>query len=72
MQLLALKVTNALNIFTVFNTKVFLGFLFISIISIYGLLFKILQIDLLRLKKQKNTYWLTIEEPKNNRILKGY
>ena len=36
-------------------------FLFIFVISIYGILFKILRIDLLRLKKQSNSYWLESE-----------
>ena len=34
------------------------------VISIYGILFKLLRIDLLRLKKQKESYWLDIEKIK--------
>ena len=34
--------------------------------------FKILRIDLLRLKKQKDTYWLDIESEKSHRIRKQY
>ena len=41
-------------------------------ISVYGILFKILKIDLLRLKKQKDTYWLDMEELKSTRIFKQY
>jgi hypothetical protein len=35
-------------------------------------LFKLLQIDLLRIKKQKNSYWLDVEETKFSRIRKQY
>ena len=36
-----------------------------------GILFKLLRIDLLRLKNKKDTYWLDIEESEN-RIRKQY
>ena len=45
---------------------------FVFVISLYGILFKILRIDLLRLKKQKDTYWLDIESEKSHRIRKQY
>jgi len=41
-------------------------------ISIYGILFKLLRIDLLRLKKQKETYWLDVENTTPERIVKQY
>lgn len=72
MQILATKVSKALNYFAIFNTKVFLGILFIFVISIYGVCFKLLKIDLLRTKKHSGTYWLKMEELKNNRIFKQY
>jgi hypothetical protein len=46
--------------------------LFGTIISIYGILFKLLRIDLLRLKKQDGTYWLDVEQTKPHRIRKQY
>ena len=60
-QIFAKKISKGLDVFAIFNTKVFLGILFIFVISIYGILFKILRIDLLRLKKQSNSYWLEPE-----------
>ena len=72
MQILAAKLSIALDYFAIFNTKVFLGLLFVTLISTYGVFFKILRIDLLRLKKQKNSYWLTMENLKEPRILKQY
>jgi len=71
-QIFALKLSKLLDIFTIFNTKIFLGILYIFVISTYGILFKILKIDLLRLKKQKDTYWLDMEELKSTRIFKQY
>jgi hypothetical protein len=46
--------------------------LFGTIISIYGITFRFLQIDLLRLKKQDGTYWLDVEQTKPHRIRKQY
>ena len=63
-QIFAIKLTKGLDIFAIVNTKIFLGILFISVISIYGILFKLLQIDLLRLKRHDETYWLDVEETK--------
>ena len=60
-QIFSYKISKGLDIIAVFNTKIFLSILFIFVISIYGILFKFLQIDLLRLKKQKESYWLDIE-----------
>ena len=72
MQFLATKVAKALDYFAILNTKVFLGILYVFVISIYGILFKLLRIDLLRTKKQSNTYWLKMEELKSNRIFNQY
>ena len=61
-QIFAIKLSRGLEIFAVINTKIFLGILFIFVISIYGIFFRILKIDLLRLKKQDTTYWLEDEK----------
>jgi len=71
-QILSKKVSKVLDIFAKFNTKVFLGILFIFVISIYGILFKLLRIDLLRIKNQQDTYWLNVEQLKKERIFKQY
>lgn len=60
-QIFAKKISKGLDVFAIFNTKIFLGALFVFVISIYGILFRILRIDLLRLKKQSNSYWLDAE-----------
>jgi len=71
-QIFTNKISKGLDIFAMINTKIFLGILFVTVISIYGLVFKLLQIDLLRLKKQSNSYWLDVEETKLNQIRKQY
>ena len=71
-QIFSHKVSKGLDKFAIFNTTVFLGLLFIFMISIYGILFKLLRIDLLRLKKNKETYWLDIETTNKERIVKQY
>jgi hypothetical protein len=71
-QIFAKKISKGLDIFAIINTKIFLGILFGLVISLYGILFKLLRIDLLRLKKQKNSYWLDVEETKSNKIRKQY
>ena len=71
-QIFAKKISKGLDIFAVINTKVFLGILFVTVISLYGILFRLLKIDLLRLKKQNNSYWLDVEETKSHRIRKQY
>ena len=71
-QIFAKKISKGLDIFAIINTKIFLGALFIFVISIYGILFKLLRIDLLRLKKQNHTYWLDVEQTKPYRIRKQY
>jgi hypothetical protein len=71
-QILAQKLSRVLDIFAIINTKIFLGILFIFIISVYGILFKLLKIDLLRLRNESDTYWLDMESLKLHRILKQY
>ena len=71
-QVFAKKISRGLDIFAVINTKIFLGILFGLVISIYGILFRLLKIDLLRLKKQNSSYWLDVEETKSDRIRKQY
>jgi len=71
-QIFAKKISKGLDIFAVINTKVFLGILFIAVISLYGILFRLLKIDLLRLKKQNDSYWLDVEQTKPHRIRKQY
>jgi len=71
-QIFAKKISKGLDIFAIINTKIFLGILFVLVISTYGILFKILKIDLLRLKKQSDSYWLNIEQTKSHRIRKQY
>ena len=70
-QIFTKKISKGLDIFAAINTKIFVGILFI-LISIYGILFRLLQIDLLRLKKQNNSYWLDIEQTESHRIRKQY
>ncbi|RMW39986.1 MAG: hypothetical protein EA442_04025 [Candidatus Nitrosopelagicus sp.] len=60
-QVFAKKISKGLDIFAIINTKIFLGILFVFVIAIYGILFRVLKIDLLRLKKQNDSYWLKIE-----------
>lgn len=72
MQILSFKVSKVLDYFAIFNTKLFLGILFVGVVSIYGILFRILKIDLLRLKKNPDSYWLNIEQLSEERILKQY
>ena len=71
-QIFAAKISKGLDVFAIFNTKFFLGILFVLVISTYGILFKILRIDLLRLKKQDETYWIDLENTEYNRIRKQY
>ena len=72
MQFLSIKVSKALDIFAIYNTKFFLGILFITVFSLYGIFFRVLRIDLLRTKKRNDTYWLQMEQLKSSRILKEY
>ena len=71
-QIFAVKLSKLLDIFAIYNTKIILGILFVIVISLYGILFRVLRIDLLRLQKQQETYWLDIEQLKVYRIFKQY
>jgi hypothetical protein len=71
-QIFSKKISKGLDLFAVINTKIFLGILFGTIISIYGIFFRLLKIDLLRLKKQSDSYWLDIEKAPFEQIRKQY
>ena len=71
-QIFALKLSKVLDIFAIINTKVFLGILFIFVVSLYGIFFRVLKIDLLRLKKQEMSYWLEIDKIEQYRSVKQY
>ena len=71
-QIFAIKLSKALDIFAIINTKVFLGILFVFVISFYGIFFKVLRIDLFRLKKQSSSYWLDIDKIKQSTIFRQY
>jgi len=72
MQFMSIKVSSALDTFAIYNTKFFLGILFVFVISLYGIFFRVLRIDLLRTKKHNETYWLEMEQLKPERLLKEY
>ena len=65
-QIFAVKLSKGLDIFAVINTKIFLGILFVFVISIYGMSFKILRIDPLRREKQDQSYWLNMDQLKQS------
>ena len=62
-QVLAQKLAKALEAFAAINTKVFLGIIFVFVLSTYGLCCRLLRVDLLRLKQNpgQSTYWLPME-----------
>tara|TARA_B110000014_G_C20120714_1_gene593778 strand:+ start:235 stop:588 length:354 start_codon:yes stop_codon:yes gene_type:complete len=70
-QIFAFKLSKALDKFAIINSKIFLGIVFIFVISLYGIFFKILKIDLFR-QKPSNSYWLEMEELDDSRILRQY
>ena len=71
-QIFTKKLSKGLDIFAIINTKIFLGILFGTMISIYGIFFKLLRIDLLRIKKHDESYWLDVEQMEHDRIRKQY
>ena len=71
-QIFTSRIAKGLDAFAIVNTKIFLGASFVFVISIYGILFRILRIDLLRLKKQDHTYWLDMESDASGIINKQY
>jgi len=66
-QIFAKKISKLLDIFAKINTKIFIGLLFIFVISVYGILLRFLRIDLLRLKRQNDSYWIEFESSNNPR-----
>jgi len=60
-QIFTKRFSKVLDVFAIINTKIFLGIFFVFVIATYGILFRFLRIDLLRLKKSKNSYWLELE-----------
>ena len=71
-QIFSVKLSKGLDIFAIINTKIFLGILFVFVISLYGIFFNVLRIDLLRLKKQGTSYWLEIDKIKHSTLVKQY
>ena len=71
-QIFAVKLSKGLDVFATINTKVFVGILFIFVVSLYGIFFRVLRIDLFRLKKQKLSYWLEIDKIKQSTVSKQY
>ena len=71
-QIFAIKLSKALDVFAIINTKIFLGILFICVVSLYGIFFRVLRIDLFRLKKQGTSYWLEIDKIKQSTSVKQY
>lgn len=62
-QAFASRVSRGLDIVAIVNTAVFLGILFSTLISLYGLLFRALRVDLLRTRGGgTGTYWLPLHE----------
>ena len=71
-QIFAFKLSKALDIFAIINTKIFLGILFVFMLSLYGIFFKVLRIDLLRLKKQSSSYWLDTDKIEQSTVFRQY
>jgi len=71
-QIFSVKLSKGLDIFAIINTKIFLGILFVFVISLYGIIFKVLRIDLLRLKKESTSYWLDLDDIKKSANWKQY
>ena len=65
-QIFALKLSKVLDIIAIINTRIILGLLFICVISVYGILLRFIQVDLLRLRKQKESYWLEMDSASND------
>ena len=71
-QIFAVKLSKGLDIFAVINTKIFLSIMFIFVITLYGIYFRILRIDLLRLRKQNTSYWLESDKRNQSTVVKQY
>jgi len=59
-QIFASKLSKVLDIFAIINTKIFLGILFICVVSLYGIFFRVLRIDLFRLKNREQVIGLKL------------
>jgi len=71
-QIFSIKLSRMLDVFAIINTKIFLGIFFVFVVSLYGIFFRILRIDLLRENKERKTYWLETEQLKAENIFKQY
>jgi len=71
-QIFVKKISSLLDIFATINTKILLGILFGIVISLYGILFRFLRIDLLRLTPQNESYWIKIEDTEHSTPIKQY
>ena len=61
-----------LDWFAIINTKIFLGITFVLVFSIYGILFRIFRIDLLRKSVKESSYWLEMKALKTSNNFKQY
>ena len=62
-QAFATRVSRGLDIVAIVNTVAFLGLLFVTLISLYGLLFRALRVDLLRARGGTgSTHWLRLHD----------
>lgn len=63
-QAFASRVSRGLDIVAIVNTVAFLGLLFVTLISLYGLLFRALRVDLLRARGRadRGTHWLRLHD----------
>lgn len=63
-QAFASRVSRGLDIVAIVNTVAFLGLLFVTLISLYGLLFRALRVDLLRARggADRGTHWLRLHD----------
>tara|TARA_B100000029_G_scaffold416270_1_gene420469 strand:- start:1283 stop:1639 length:357 start_codon:yes stop_codon:yes gene_type:complete len=71
-QIFSVKLSKGLDVLAIINTKIFLGILFIFVVSLYGIFFKVLRIDLLRLKQDSSSYWLDLDVIKQSTVFKQY
>ena len=71
-QIIKSKITGFLDILTLFNTKLFLGIIFLTTFTLFGILLKLLRVDLLRKNKQEKSYWLHYDQSPKSTPLKQY
>jgi len=70
-QILAFRLSKVLDIVAKYNTKIFLSLLYVGLFIPYGILFKALKIDMMRLNNKEKSFWLEIDTSKSL-ILKQY